>query len=275
MLKIGDFSRLTRISVRMLRHYSKMGLLQPAWVDSETGYRYYIEEQLPLANQIQALKDMGFSLACVCEILKEYKDKQSLEQFLSIQILLKKEEMKKIQQQLLKLESSLEQLHRASIFSPCQIAIQKIPERTVVYVRAVIPSYDQESVLWEELARTTKNTLLRWVSPSYSVAVYHFDHDELGIDVEVQKPVQEELPTSPHLNFSFIEQTFVASLTFQGGYRLLAEANQVISDWICKNGYFLSDSFFNIYHVSPETEPRSENWITQVCFPIHFSSPYA
>ena len=46
MLKIGDFSRLSRVSVRMLRYYDEMNLIKPVRVDKFTGYRYYSEDQL-------------------------------------------------------------------------------------------------------------------------------------------------------------------------------------------------------------------------------------
>ena len=47
MLKIGEFSKLSRVSVRMLRHYDEIGLLKPAEIDTFTDYRYYREDQLP------------------------------------------------------------------------------------------------------------------------------------------------------------------------------------------------------------------------------------
>ena len=62
MLKIGDFSKLSRVSIRMLRHYDDIGLLKPAETDTFTGYRYYREDQLFQIGRITALKDMGFSL---------------------------------------------------------------------------------------------------------------------------------------------------------------------------------------------------------------------
>ena len=65
MLKIGEFSRLSRVSIRMLRHYDEIGLLRPAQLDAQTGYRYYSEEQLPLVWRVAALRDMGFSLAAI------------------------------------------------------------------------------------------------------------------------------------------------------------------------------------------------------------------
>ena len=50
MLKIGEFSKLSRVSVRMLRHYDEVGLLAPSEVDPMTGYRYYSERQLITAG---------------------------------------------------------------------------------------------------------------------------------------------------------------------------------------------------------------------------------
>ena len=70
MLKIGDFSKLSRVSIRMLRHYDDIGLLKPAETDSFTGYRYYRPEQLFTIGRITALKDMGFSLAEIIRILE-------------------------------------------------------------------------------------------------------------------------------------------------------------------------------------------------------------
>ena len=62
MFKIGDFSKLSSISIRMLRHYDKVELLQPVKVDEQSGYRYYAAAQLKKVNQIQTLKDMDLIL---------------------------------------------------------------------------------------------------------------------------------------------------------------------------------------------------------------------
>lgn len=69
MLKIGDFSKLARVTVKTLHHYEQMGLLRPAWIDRFTGYRYYTVQQLPRLNRILALKDLGFSLDEVARLL--------------------------------------------------------------------------------------------------------------------------------------------------------------------------------------------------------------
>jgi DNA-binding transcriptional MerR regulator len=77
MFKISEFSRFTRVSVKMLRHYDQIGLLRPARIDPVNSYRYYSAEQLPRLNRIIALKDLGFSLDEIDRLLddRSHEDK--------------------------------------------------------------------------------------------------------------------------------------------------------------------------------------------------------
>lgn len=61
-LSIGDFSRMTFVSVKALRHYDEVGLLAPAWVDPRSGYRHYSVAQVPVAQAIRRLRDLGMPL---------------------------------------------------------------------------------------------------------------------------------------------------------------------------------------------------------------------
>src|SRR5262245_56123019 len=69
MFRIGDFSRIARVSARLLRFYDEIGLLRPAHADPQTGYRSYTVAQLGQLNRILVLKDLGFELEQVREIL--------------------------------------------------------------------------------------------------------------------------------------------------------------------------------------------------------------
>jgi DNA-binding transcriptional MerR regulator len=62
MFRIGEFSRIAQVSVRMLRHYDELGLLRPAQVDRDTDYRSYSAEQLPRLHRIRALSELGLPL---------------------------------------------------------------------------------------------------------------------------------------------------------------------------------------------------------------------
>jgi DNA-binding transcriptional MerR regulator len=62
LVSIGDFSRMTFLSVKALRHYHEVGLLPPAEIDPETGYRRYEAAQVPTAQVIRRLRELGMSL---------------------------------------------------------------------------------------------------------------------------------------------------------------------------------------------------------------------
>ena len=70
-MQIGDFSKLSFVTVKTLRYYDEIGLFKPARVDELTGYRYYLASQLPRLNRIVALKNMGLSLEEVARLLKD------------------------------------------------------------------------------------------------------------------------------------------------------------------------------------------------------------
>ena len=61
-LSIGAFSRMTFLSVKSLRHYHDIGLLEPASIDPDSGYRRYSLAQVPIAQVIRRLRDLGVPL---------------------------------------------------------------------------------------------------------------------------------------------------------------------------------------------------------------------
>lgn len=61
-LAIGDFSRATHLTVKTLRHYHETGLLEPAQIDPQTGYRRYTTEQIPIAQIIRRFRDLDMPL---------------------------------------------------------------------------------------------------------------------------------------------------------------------------------------------------------------------
>lgn len=82
MYSIGQFSRLTRLSVKMLRHYDEIGLLQPDATNDDTGYRYYGHQALEKARIICALKELDLPLKVVGEMTSQLHDDADLVSFL-------------------------------------------------------------------------------------------------------------------------------------------------------------------------------------------------
>lgn len=269
MLKIGDFSALSKISIFMLRHYNEIGLLIPVFIDEFTGYRYYSEEQLPIANRIQALKNMGFGLSIIKDILSEYNNEDSLKRYLTLQAAQKQEEIEIMQKQLLLLQTTIKGLNKSSSLSRFNIAIKEIPKRNVISYRSTIAAYNQEGILWKELSENIEEQNIQYANPSYNIAIFHNEgFVEHEIDVEVQRAVVGNYRSTDIVKFKSVPVITAATLTYKGGYIQLVEANEAIANWISENGYEFDGPIFNIYHVSPETEPDPANLITEVCFPI-------
>src|SRR5579862_8322138 len=73
-LRIGEFARLAKVSVRTLRHYEDEGLLRPAHVDRHSRYRYYDTVQLLLVQRLLVLRDLGVSIPEIREVLRGKDD---------------------------------------------------------------------------------------------------------------------------------------------------------------------------------------------------------
>lgn len=268
MIRIGDFSKLSRISIRMLRHYNELGLLIPDHIDDFTGYRYYSAAQLTIANRIQVLKGMGFSIPTIGQILSEYDDAESLRKFLLIQHAQMKEEEEVIQKKLALLHNTIQRIGKDRGIMNYDVILKEIPERYVASLRDTIPAYDQEGKLWSRLQQEAGDHL-RISNPCYSLAIFHDEgYKDSDVDVEIQLTVMGTYKDTEHVQFKKVSPTTVASATFTGSYALLNEVNVSIANWVSDNGYEYDGSMFNIYHVGPGTEPNPDHWITEVCYPV-------
>jgi DNA-binding transcriptional MerR regulator len=270
MIRIGDFSKLSKVSIRMLRHYNDMGLLVPIHVDEFTSYRYYNAEQLSLVNKIQALKDMGFSLSVIKEILDTYSDADSLREYLKIQHSQTKQEAEDIQKRLLLLENTLKRLGEDN-FMNYEVSIKEIPQRYVASLRKVIPSYGDEKTLWEQMWSETESQkqVMQMANPAYGLAVFHDEgYKEADVDVEIQISVTGKGQDTENVRFKTVEPITVASGIYKGGYENITPVNQAIAAWVTENGYDFNGAMFCIYHVSPGHDPNPANWVTEICYPV-------
>lgn len=115
MLKIGEFSKLSHVSVRMLRHYDEIGLLHPQRVDPITGYRLYGEEQLFTAGKINVYRGMGFGLTAIAGLLHE-ADPQKLRAMLERQHGTLREQSEEMSQMLHRIKLAIAQLGRGEYY---------------------------------------------------------------------------------------------------------------------------------------------------------------
>jgi len=269
MLRIGEFSSLSQITINMLRHYDEIGLLQPKHIDQFTGYRYYIEDQLPTANKILALKKMGFSLPSIREILTKYTGKDDLKQYLEIQATEQRDKIATMEKQLTLIETTIKHLEHTSSVSAYSVTLKKFSEHIVSSYRDIIASPDQEGLLWSKVEEGIKARNVQLATPHLAVAIFHDEgFVEENLDVEVQRSVIGNYQDTDFVKFKQVKAFTAATLIYKGHYTKLPEANEAIARWIVDNHYKISGPRFNIYHVSPETESSYNDMVTEVCFPV-------
>ena len=204
MLKIGDFSKLSRVSVRMLRYYDEIGLLKPAEIDRFTDYRYYSEAQLPTVCRITALRDMGFGLADVCAILPIYDDRERLDDFLAARQAELEQQRDDVAQRLRLLDTARKRLRKEETMN-YDVTIKTLPERYAATVRMTIPRYQDEGMVWQALCRETDSMHLLPTDPCYCCVVFlDGEYKEKDVTVEAQKTVKGPYPDTEQYNMGII-----------------------------------------------------------------------
>ena len=268
MLKIGEFSKLSRVSVRMLRHYDEIGLLKPAEIDDFTDYRYYREDQLPAVGRITALKDMGFSLADIIRILEIYDDREQLERFFAIQQEALEALSRDTAHKLTLLDAARKRLRKEEDMS-YSITIRTIPERYAATVRMTIPRYEDEGMVWGILTEETCRMNLVEGDPCLcAVTFLDGEYKEENVEVMAWKTVKGHYPDTEHVHFRTLPEATVASCTFKGSYTLITDVYAAVVAWIEANGYKTGGPMFNIYHVSPHETQNPDEFVTEVCYPV-------
>jgi len=146
MFSIGEFARLGGVSVRTLRHYDEIGLLRPATVDPDTGYRGYAAGQLGLLNRIVALKELGLSLTQTGRLL----DGITLDELQGMLILRRAQLERELDQhmnQLLGVEARLRYIAREGAMPADDIVAKTIPAMGVVVLTGQAPAFGPENIV--------------------------------------------------------------------------------------------------------------------------------
>lgn len=271
MVKIGEFSKLSRISIRMLRHYDEIGLLKPEISDPVNGYRYYSIRQLSITGKIYTLKEMGFRLSEISEILKYYNDKEKLGYYLCIQQEKLVKEAEETAYRIHLLETAIERLGKDDNME-YKTELKKIPATKVISIETTIPSYRNEKEAWDKMSDRLRKEDSAILEPGYCKTIYHGAQNDGSLKVELQIAVASDTKSGNGLKE--VPGMECACVSYKGRYDSIDNVYEGISKWIEDNGYIVAGESFNIYHRGPyENEIKKENieeeeYVTEVCFPV-------
>jgi effector-binding domain-containing protein len=267
MLKIGDFSRLSRVSVKALRYYDEIGLLKPVEVDRFTGYRYYSADQLPRLNRIVTLKDLGLSLEEVSQLLDESQTADRTVAILRAKQVEIEQRLLDGQGQLAKLEEWLKRMEKEVKMPAYEVVIKKVDRQTVASARDVIPTYGDVGQLFGEVFGYLGSQGVNPIGPP--LAIYHDgDYREQDVDVEVAVPVAGKVPGNSKVKLRELPAVAqMACAIHKGDYSGIGQAYNAVMSWVDKNGYRVTDCNREVYLQGPgQGDPAS--YVTEIQFPV-------
>jgi len=196
MFRIGDFSRIARVSARLLRFYDQIGLFTPAHADAQTGYRYYTVSQLAQLNRILVLKDLGFNLDQVRDILNSNVGAAELRNML----LLRRNDVEQTldveSRRLHHIETRIAQIESDGALSAEDVVVRAEPMRRLLSLRRTVSSFSAARQLIPEL-RNHARRLLPKGHPEALIAIAHSPQFETdAIDIEFGCVLEDELKGS-------------------------------------------------------------------------------
>lgn len=193
MLRIGEFSKISQVSVKTLRYYDEIGLLKPTQIDRFTGYRYYTLMQLPRLNRILALKDLDFSLDQVKELLNTDLSKKALRSMLRKKSDDLRQRVQDESLRLLRLENRLQQLEE-SVITQSPVVLKSAPNYLVATVRQTLPTHEALAE-WQKAELAKIHEHLKGMGETAAgpdILIYHQEaFCDVDVDVEVGTILRE------------------------------------------------------------------------------------
>jgi DNA-binding transcriptional MerR regulator len=268
MFKIGEFSKLTQVTIRMLRYYDETGLLKPAQIDPYTNYRMYSVEQIPVLNKIVYLRDSGFNVAEIAAALRSKDDSVTLEQLdrkrreIEQAICARKEELAKIELAKKELQSGQTRMHY-------DVTIKSIPACQVLSLRRIISTYYAEGELWQELSAFAAENQVPVSSDTFSI-YYDTEYKERDVDVELCAPVKKIGKNSGDFTYRITDPVPAMACTMvYGEFSHIAKAYIAFARWLQENDrYRMAGGSRQIVHRGPWNESDPSKYLTEIQIPL-------
>ncbi len=275
MFSIGEFARHGRVSVRMLRHYDAIGLLRPACVDPDSGYRFYQAGQLAELNRIIALKDLGFSLQQVQAILAEQVSAAELRGMLRLRRAEIRAQIEAETTRLARVEARLLTIEDEARVPIDGVVIKHLAPVRVGELTGTAAGYEPDAItpvigplycdLWQKMASAG-------VAAAGPALAYYEDAPagDGALVVHAAVPVAAVTPGSGgEHGFAVVDLAGVdraAAIIHHGSMDDALSTGQALARWIDANGY---RSVGYAREVTLEWSADPDQWVTELQQPIY------
>ena len=262
MYRIGEFSELTKTTIKTLRYYEKEGLLIPAHVDNQTGYRFYETSQLPDLARIISLRQMGISINNIKRILNG----SNLEQILKQRKQELETEISISNSQLLQINNLLEGKNMEK-----EVILKELPSHIVYYKEGVIKNFEEivKFILQSAEECKSANPNIKCIEPDYCYISYlDGEYKETDIKIRYAQAVTEMGIPTETIKFEKLNPIKAACIYHKGSYSNLRESYSFLIKWVEENGYEIAEPIRERYIDGMWNKESEDEWLTEIQIPI-------
>jgi DNA-binding transcriptional MerR regulator len=267
MFSIGEFSKVTGLSVKTLRFYHERGLLVPARVDAGSGYRYYSQHNVDTARAIAALRSCDFSLDEIAAILADCSDEGDIIEFLERHKMRLAERVDRDRDliraidQVVERESAARQMLRQA---PFEIEEKTQPALLVAGVR-MQGRYEDSGAGFATLGRAVGSAVCGKPLCLY----YDGDYREDDADFEPCMPIRNSV-SADGVHVREIPGVRCISVMHRGPYHELGRSYQRVIEYVGDRGYTIELPTREVYWKGPGMIFRGnpQRYLTEIQIPI-------
>lgn len=275
MLKIGEFSRLSQVTVKTLHHYDEIGLFKPSHVDQFTDYRYYTLDQLPRIHSIIALKELGLSLEEIAQLLLEALPPEQIRGMFRLKQAEAQQRVREEQARLTQIEFRLRQLEKAGMMQTVDIVIKRIEPYYALTMRRTFVTRQEREFVGKAIEQADQQGRIKSNRSSPVEILYeeefHGDYSETELTIPVDPTHVPTVSLGEAGTFTLREVPAIeaaATYLHQGDYPSLSEKYLFLQRWAVENGYKLSGTWRFVYHRGPMHHVDPSEYLTELQHPL-------
>lgn len=272
-ISIGDFSRMTHLSIKALRHYHEVGVLEPATIDPYSGYRFYEPDQVPVAQVIRRFRVLGMPLDEVRSVLSA-PDVATRNQVIVAHLERMESELAHTQATVASLRSLLER-------QPAPIAVdyRSVPATRALAITEMVAAAEFEqwwTSAFGELYRVLESAGVRPAGPGgalYSAEIFELAAGEMVAFVPVDG--EARLPDMPAGRTAIIEvpAAELAVAVHRGSFADLDQTYGALGTVVTAREIGVEGPIREYYLVSPLDNDDESQLVTEVCWPVFQTRP--
>jgi DNA-binding transcriptional MerR regulator len=273
VLKIGDFARIGQVSIKALRHYDALGLLRPAHIHPESGYRFYDMAQLSDLARILALKDCGFSLDEIAQLLRT-RDADEITEMLLARVQAQRRLIATEEARLQRITARLGQLAASERNDVRQDVVLKRSESlNLLGLRRRVSGQREIGPFAVSVVERLAAEGLWPMSPLVHL-YFEVDPDPEEVDLFVGATVSG----SPQDEAMWVRECLpagelLACVIYRGDYPQIGSAFAALGRWLVAGGYEVTGPCREVYHRSPLHTTNSAEYVTEIQYPVTPAQP--